>query len=183
MVFYQGIAAGCRTYNGESMRHVIVLAASLALAGCSSMPSLDFLKPTPTSIPVQLDSRPAGADALTSLGPGCRTPCIVNVPATDSFSVTFSLTKYDPQTVPVQMTQTNGVDENGNPLPGGYLVEPSPVFVQLELSKPVRPVRPAKRPAAPRAPKQSAATPQQQPAASSAFPPPPNTSAFPPPPR
>ena len=41
-------------------------------------------------VQVQLESTPPGADATTSLGPGCKTPCSVSVPAPDAgFTVTF----------------------------------------------------------------------------------------------
>jgi hypothetical protein len=57
------------------MRRVIAIAAAgLTLAGCSSF-SFDAFKSTPPTVQLQLDSVPSGADALTSLGPGCKTPC------------------------------------------------------------------------------------------------------------
>ena len=66
------------------MRRVIVIvAAGASLAGCSSF-SMDYFKPTPPTVQVQIDSVPQGADAHTSLGPGCKTPCTVTVPAPDS---------------------------------------------------------------------------------------------------
>jgi hypothetical protein len=70
------------------MRRVITIAvAAASLGGCSSF-SLDSFKPTPPSIQVQLESTPPGADAKTSLGPSCKTPCSVSVPAPDAgFSV------------------------------------------------------------------------------------------------
>jgi hypothetical protein len=86
------------------MRHVIVVAlAGASLAGCSSF-SWDFLKPTPPTVQVQLESIPSGADAKTSAGPGCKTPCQIAVPAADAgFSVTFTMNKFQPVTVPVQV--------------------------------------------------------------------------------
>jgi hypothetical protein len=44
------------------------------LAGCSSL-SLDSFKPAPLMVKVALESAPPGADATTSLGPACKTPC------------------------------------------------------------------------------------------------------------
>ena len=34
---------------------------------------------TPPTVDVQLESSPPGADARTSLGPGCKTPCRVTI--------------------------------------------------------------------------------------------------------
>src|SRR6202035_3356795 len=62
------------------MHRVIALAvAGATLAGCSSF-SLDAFKPTPPAVQVQLESVPPGAEARTSLGPSCKTPCSVAVP-------------------------------------------------------------------------------------------------------
>jgi hypothetical protein len=124
-----------------------------------SMPSMDFLKPTPKEITVRLESIPAGANARTSMGPGCNTPCSVTVPATESFSVSFNLDKYQSQTVQVQTSQQSGET----------VTTPNPVFAELTAvvapaKKPVK--RPAKKPAA----KSAAMTPAQ---ADSAFPAPP----------
>jgi hypothetical protein len=67
------------------MRRVIAIAAAgLTLAGCSPF-SFDAFKSTPPTVQLQLDSVPSGADALTSLGPGCKTPCSVAVPVADRF--------------------------------------------------------------------------------------------------
>ena len=77
------------------MRPVIAIAiAGVALAGCSSM-SFDAFKATPPTVQVQLELTPPGADAVTSLGPACKTPCSVAVAAPDSgFSVTYTLNKF-----------------------------------------------------------------------------------------
>src|ERR1700745_2738110 len=75
----RGIAAARRSGGGSNMRRVLAVAiagAGLAssLGGCSSF-SLgtvtDYFKSTPPSIQVQLESTPPGAEAKTSLGPGC----------------------------------------------------------------------------------------------------------------
>ena len=86
------------------MRRVIVIAAAgVSLAGCSSF-SWDAFKSTPPTVQIQLESTPPGADARTSLGPGCKTPCSVTSRARGSdFTVTYTLNKFQPVTVPVQV--------------------------------------------------------------------------------
>jgi hypothetical protein len=116
------------------MRRVIVIAAaSLGLAGCSSL-SLDSLKSAPTPVNVQLDSVPPGADARTSLGPSCKTPCSVPVTADGAFSVSFTLDKYAPLTVPVQVTKTGGDFLTA----ATTSIDPNPVVAELQPTKPVK---------------------------------------------
>src|SRR5260221_5114158 len=135
------------------MRRVIAIAfTGISLAGCSSF-SLDSFKPTPPSVQVQLESTPPGAEATTSLGPGCKTPCTVSVPAPDAgFSVTFNLPRFQPVTVPVQVIRNPGDFSAA----ATTIIEPSPVFAELRpagpppRAKPMRPNRPKKpKPAAP----------------------------------
>lgn len=126
------------------MRRVIAIAVTgLSLAGCSTY-SLDSSKATP--VQVQLESVPSGAEATTSLGPSCKTPCTANVPAPDAgFTVTFTLPKFQPVTVPVQVIRTPGDFTN----PASVTTEPNPVFAELKpagpppkASKPMRPKKP-----------------------------------------
>jgi hypothetical protein len=128
------------------MRRVIAIAvAGAGLAGCSSF-SMDSFKMAAPEIPVQLDSVPPGAEAKTSLGPGCRTPCTVQVPAPDSgFSVTFTMDRYLPATVPVQVIRNTG-DFNSSP---PVVMDPSPVVAELQPApgappKAVKHMRPKK---------------------------------------
>jgi len=129
------------------MRRALAIAVTgLSLAGCSSF-SLDSFKPTPPPIQVQLESVPPGADATTSVGPACKTPCTANVPAPDAgFSVTFTLPKFQPVTVPVQVIRTPG-DSTG---PASTTTEPNPVFAEL---KPAAPPPKANKPMRPKKPK------------------------------
>jgi hypothetical protein len=154
------------------MRRVIVIAvAGASLAGCSSF-SLDSFKPTPPSVQVQLESVPPGAEARTSLGPSCKTPCSVAVPAPDAgFSVTYTLNKFQPATVPVQVIHIPGDFTT----PGSTNIDPNPVVAELQpAGPPPRGARKMLKPKKPKAPRGTAAAP----AAGSPFPEP---SAAPPP--
>ena len=147
------------------MRRVIVIAvAGFSLTGCGSL-SWDAFKSTPPIVQVRLESVPPGADALTSLGPGCKTPCSVGIAAADaSFSVTYTMNKFQPVTIPVQVTQIPG-DFTTN---GSTRIDPNPVVAQLQPSgPPPRPARKMHRPRKPKPPKGAAAPPA---AAGSAFP-------------
>ncbi|QDW38048.1 hypothetical protein FFI89_013335 [Bradyrhizobium sp. KBS0727] len=132
------------------MRRVIAIAVTgISLAGCSSF-SLDSFKPTPPPVQVQLESTPPGADATTSLGPGCKTPCSVTVPAPDAgFAVTFALPRFQPVTVPVQVIRSPGDFAN----PASTTIEPSPVFAELKPAAPPPKVRKPMRPKKPKKPK------------------------------
>ncbi|SDH58466.1 MULTISPECIES: hypothetical protein [Bradyrhizobium] len=143
------------------MRRVIAIAVTgMSLAGCSSF-SLDSFKPTPPPVQVQLESTPPGADATTSLGPGCKTPCSVTVPAPDAgFAVTFALPRFQPVTVPVQVIRSPGDLTS----PATTTIEPSPVFAELRPAAPPPKVRKPMRPK-PKKPKAAA-----EPAAGSPFP-------------
>ena len=112
------------------MRRVIVIAAAgIGLAGCSSF-SWDAFKATPPTVQVQLESTPPGADATTSLGPACKTPCSVAVSAPDSgFSVTYTLNKFQPVTIPVQVIRDPSA-------PGSTTLDPNPVVAELQPAGP-----------------------------------------------
>jgi hypothetical protein len=151
------------------MRRVIVIAvAGLGLAGCSSFSSfsLDSLKSAPPTVNVQLDSVPPGADARTSLGPGCKTPCSVPVTAEGSFSVSFTLDKFQPLTIPVQVTKVPGDFTT----PASTSIDPNPVVAELQPTRPVKP--PPRKMVRKRKPAPAAAAPAEgaAPAAGSPFP-------------
>lgn len=140
-------------------RAIVIAAAGLSLAGCSSF-SLDAFKPGPPTVQVQLDSTPPGADALTSVGPGCKTPCSVAVTVPDTgFSVTYTLSRFQPVTLPVQLVH----GDLGTPA----AVDPNPVVAELQpAGPPPRAVR--KRVTKPKRPKPPRSAPA--PAAGSPFP-------------
>jgi hypothetical protein len=165
-----GIAAVGRSRDGLIMRRVIAIAvAAASLGGCSSLPSFswDAFRPTPPSVQVQLESTPPGADARTSLGPSCKTPCSVSVPAADAgFSVTYTLNRFQPATIPVQIIR--------NPEDSSTITDPNPVFAELQPAGPPPRAsgRPTHKPKKPKPPNGAAS-------AGSPFP---NPGAPPPPP-
>jgi len=143
------------------MRRVIAIAAAgLTLAGCSSF-SFDAFRLTPPTVQVQLDSVPSGADALTSLGPGCKTPCSVAVPVADAgFSVTYTLNKFQPVTVPVQVIHIPGDFST----PASTTVDPNPVIAELQpAGPPPKAARKILKPKKPKPPKPTAAAPAASP--------------------
>lgn len=144
------------------MRRVIAIAlagAGLGLGGCSSTSFTDYFKSTPPTIQVQLESQPSGADAKTSLGPGCKTPCSVSVPAPDSsFTVSYTLAKYEPATVPVNVIKNPGDLTTS----ATTTTDPNPVFAELQPAGPppkahkMHPTRKKPKPAGASAPADSA---------------------------
>jgi hypothetical protein len=137
------------------MRRVVVIAVTGAsLAGCSSL-SLDAFKPAPPMVKVALESVPPGADATTSLGPACKTPCAIDVPAPDAgFSVTFASPRFQPITVPVQVIRNPGDFAS----PPTTITDPSPVFAELKPAAPPPKARKPMRPKKPKPPKAAAAS-------------------------
>jgi hypothetical protein len=145
------------------LRVIVIAAAGFSLAGCSSF-SMDAFKSTPPTVQVQLDSTPQGADARTSLGPGCKTPCSVAVTPPDAgFSVTYTMDKFQPATVPVQVVHVAG----DLTTPSTTNIDPNPVVAELQPAGP--PPKAARKPR-PRKPKPAAAAAAPAPAADSAFP-------------
>lgn len=144
---------------------VVLPLAGLSLAGCSSF-SLDSfsMKSAPPTVAVALESVPAGAEAKTSNGQTCKTPCSVNAPAGEAgFSVTFTMNKFQPMTVPVQVIYNAGDFTT----PASTTVEPNPVVAQLQpAGPPPKAVRGRPKPKKPKPAPAAAAPP-----AASPFPP------------
>ena len=151
------------------MRRVIVIVlAGFGLTGCASF-SMDSFRPAPPTVQVQLESIPPGADARTSVGPGCKTPCSVAIPAAGNFTVAYTLNKFQPTTVPVQVINIPGDFSS----PASTAIDPNPVVAELQPAAPPprasrKPLRP--KPKKPKAPKGAAAAPAP---AGSPFPAPP----------
>jgi hypothetical protein len=144
-------------------RVIAVAVGGLLLAGCSSSSSfLDGLKPGPSTDTVRFESEPPGADAKTSNGQTCKTPCSLTLPTEGPLTVTFSLNGYQPEQETIEP-----IDQVGSP----PQFRPNPVMVELTpapppAAKPKPKPRAARKPAAakpatakPAAPKPAAAAP------------------------
>jgi PEGA domain-containing protein len=123
------------------------------LAACSSftMPGVDALKPKPTTTVLLIQSNPAGAEARSSLGGTCRTPCTMAIGTAGDFTISFARDGYEPQTVTVHSTMADG----------GFMTGPSPVFDPDSVFVTLEPVPQAKAPK--QRPPPSAATSRVQP--------------------
>ncbi len=138
-----------------------IVIGGLALAACSSTPdwvSLDALKPAPVKDTVRFESEPPGAEAKTSDGQVCRTPCALPIPTAGPITVTFALNGYQPDSETIEPISNN----NGFPE-----MRPNPVQVELTPAPPP----PLKKPVAK---KKTTAKPKPK---TTAAPPPPGASA------
>jgi len=147
-------------------RFIAIAACGLSLSACSSMPSwmsFDLPKAAPAATTMQFESEPAGAEARTSVGQSCRTPCSVAVSATE-FSVTFTLAGYQPQTVPVKLVASLDADPNALPDGQGSRLVPNPVFVEMQAAGPARKPPPAAKKPRPARPAPTAMAPEPPPA-------------------
>ena len=114
-----------------------VAICGLSLAACStSLSSLSFLKSSPPTESVRIESDPPGAEAKTALGQNCRTPCELTLDGASETALTISLTGYQAQTVSIR-------PEASDPAISGPRLAPNPVFAQLQP----QPATPAKKPA------------------------------------
>jgi hypothetical protein len=139
-------------------------------------------KSAPAATTMQFESEPAGAEARTSIGQSCRTPCSLAVTANE-FTVTFTLPGHQPQTVPVRVVVAAEQDANStDPDATAPRLVPNPVFVQLQSTaaappvahrKPPPPKKPKPKPAPRPAPTAMAPEPAPAPAPASPWPPPP----------
>jgi hypothetical protein len=134
--------------------------------------SVDALKPQPVLDTVRFESEPPGAEAKTSTGQTCRTPCALALPTAAPLTVTFALNGYqsDSESLePIDMT------------PSSTQLRPNPVVVELTpLPPPPKPVKPpvkkkaaAKKKAAVKKPPAPKPATGPAPAPMSAAPPPP----------
>ena len=106
------------------------------------MPSLDIFKSTPATEVLRVESEPPGADARTSQGQSCRTPCELTVQSGGDMTVSFALNGYQPQTVQVRPEAAPTSYSDGGS--SGGRLQPNPVYAELQSTKP-----PAKKKSAP----------------------------------
>jgi hypothetical protein len=122
-------------------RVIAIVIGGLALGACSSTPdwmSLDALKPAPVKDTVRFESEPPGAEAKTSDGQTCRTPCALAVPTGGPVTVTFALNGYLPDSQTIEpVSNSNGIPE----------MRPNPVQAELTPAAP-QPPKPVKKPTA-----------------------------------
>src|SRR5438067_4826077 len=139
-------ATGDAVFTMKSVARVCAIAGALTVAGCASWtPSWDWIPSSLSggaNVSLTIESDPPGADAKTSIGPSCRTPCMIPVPADREFTVNYSLSGYLPQVVPVRPRAVDAFRSEGE-LGGAPLAElaPNPVYAQLEPAPPPAPVR------------------------------------------
>lgn len=137
---------------GDLMRQIIFFALTAAsLGGCATVTR-------GTTNQVQIVSEPAGANARTSFGHQCTTPCTLSVSRKDEFSVVVSAPGYEEQRVDVktQLAGKGAAGFAGNIVAGGIVgmvvdastgatLEHSPNPVSVTL----RPLAPAPAPRIP----------------------------------
>jgi hypothetical protein len=165
----RGLRRFAARLDGWIMRRVIVIAAAgLSLGGCGSM-SWDAFKSTAPPVQLQLLSNPPGADARTSLGPGCTTPCVVTIPVPEGseFTVAYALDKFQPATLTAHVIRTPGEFMSS----GSARIDPNPVTAELQrVGPPPKPVRKKHAPHGPKKPRARKGAAAAPPAAESPFP-------------
>jgi len=166
-------------------RVIAFVACGFTLAACTaSLPSMDFFRSAPPTETLRIESEPPGADARTSQGQNCRTPCELAVQPAE-LTVTVALTGYQTQTIVVAPEgATSQQFGPNNPPPPGAKLAPNPVYAELQVAPPPlgtkkKPVRKKKKvntvatqapPPAPAAAAAPAPVAEPAPAAATAFP-------------
>jgi hypothetical protein len=140
-------------------RIFIIMGGALALAACSSSPdwlNLDALKPAPILDTVRFESEPPGAEAKTSNGQTCRTPCALALPLNSPLTVTFTLNGYLPESQSIEPISTTGSLTQLQPNPVMVELNPAPPGSQKPVKKPAPKKNTSEKPAAKQAAKPAA---------------------------
>jgi hypothetical protein len=103
--------------------------------------------PKSVSATIHLNSDPRGADATTSLGSSCRTPCSIELLVDGPFTVTFMHRGFAPSIIPVAIEPA----QRG----ASVKIAPDPVFAALEPAHKAK-TKPARAPASRIAPPRDA---------------------------
>ena len=88
---------------------------AVVACGFASSSLLRLTSSAPTQA-LRIESKPPGAEAKTSLGQSCRTPCELEVQAANEFSLTLALNGYQPQTVSVRKDTADNSRLARNPI-------------------------------------------------------------------
>jgi hypothetical protein len=148
-------------------RVLSIIVGGIALAGCSSTPdwmNMDALKPAPMMDTVRFESEPPGAEAKTSTGQTCRTPCALALPVNAPMSVTFALNGYQPESESLEPITNAGSPPQLRPNPVVVELSPAPASAKKPAAKKPAAKKPAKKPTARATPAPAAmsAAPAQQ---------------------
>jgi hypothetical protein len=141
-------------------RVIAIVACGLTLSACSSswmpsMPSMPSMSsfdlglkssPGPQQVTLNVESDPPGAEARSSTGGNCRTPCALALQAAGDFTVNVSLNGYLPQSVPVKVIPPEDPRFAPESASQGARVDPNPIFVELERAPPPPPAARKKKP-------------------------------------
>ena len=120
---------------------ILLTFGGVALSGCATVTQ-------GTKEVLEVQSEPSGASVVTSHGYSCSsTPCVIEVPRKDSFTVTLSKSGCEEKTVSVltRMSKQGGAAVAGNVLVGGLIglgidsatgaakeLVPNPLLVELD---------------------------------------------------
>ena len=128
------------------MYRVIALAgAALVLAACSSNSDIfknpdwfktDAFRMEPVLETVRFESEPPGAEATTSIGKSCRTPCALALPGSKPFDVTFTLAGFQSD---VEKVEVFAIGD------GSTKLRPNPVLAELTPLPPPKKMKKRRR--------------------------------------
>jgi hypothetical protein len=114
-------------------RVIAIVGTGLILAACSSDSNNSFRFESAKET-IRFESEPPGAEAKTSTGQTCRTPCALAIPSDKPVTVTFTLNGYEPDTEQLQLISMGD---------GTSQLRPNPVLVELTPAAP--PPKPKKK--------------------------------------
>jgi hypothetical protein len=166
------------------VRVIAIVCAGLLLAACESnadwMKTPDWAKNNPFKFEpplqtVRFESEPPGAEAKTSNGQSCRTPCALALPGKEALTVNFILTGFQPDTESLNLVALG--DGTSELRPNPVLVSLTPVPPPKVKKKVVHQrkktaAKPAPKPATRAAPPAMTPQPQQAPSPWPSAPPP-----------